>query len=367
MRLKIGRTCSQEVKRLNLLQDAIDKIKCPDKQAGERVKEAFAQRGGLADDWGEIADLTARYAAARGCSRLAIPRKAVVLMAADHGVAARGVSAFSQEVTVQMVCGYLAGCTGANVMARHAGAELIIVDVGVKGDLPLDSRIMDRKVARGTADFACGPAMSRSDAVKALEAGIEVAYECAANGVQLLGLAEMGIGNTTSSAAITSVMCNLPVDQSVGRGSGVGDQRLQIKKQAVLSALAVNHPSRSDALDVLSKVGGFEIAGLAGVILGGAACRVPVFVDGIITTAAALIAQGLQPLACEYMLGSHLSAEPAHREMLGTLGLSAPLNLGMRLGEGTGASLGMTLLDAGIAIAKDVFGNGEAGVVGCEE
>lgn len=352
---------------MNLLQDTIRKIKCPDKQAGQRVKEAFALRGGKADDWGEIAELTARYAVARGCSRLASPRKAVVLMAADHGVAARGVSAFSQEVTVQMVCGYLTGCTGANVMARHAGAELIIVDVGVKGDLPPDPRIINRKVARGTADFACGPAMSRADAVKALEAGIETAYECAANGVELLGLAEMGIGNTTSSAAIASVMCNLPVDQAVGRGSGVGDQRLQIKKQAVRRALAVNQPNRSDALDVLSKVGGFEIAGLAGVILGGAACRVPVFVDGIITTAAALIAQGLNPLAREYMLGSHLSAEPAHREMLESLGLAAPLNLGMRLGEGTGASLGMTLLDLGIAIAKDPAESGGADVAGSKE
>jgi len=352
---------------LNLLQDAINKIKHPDKQAEQQVKEAFARRGGRSDDWGKIADLTARYAAARGCSQLTSPRKTVVLMAADHGVAARGVSAFSQEVTVQMVCGYLAGCTGANVMARHAGAELIIVDVGVKGDLPADPKIVNHKIARGTADFTCGPAMSRTDAVKALEAGIEVAYECAANGVQLLGLAEMGIGNTTSSAAIASVMCNLPVDQSVGRGSGVGDQRLQIKKQAVCKALEVNSPNRADALDVLSKLGGFEIAGLAGVILGGAACRVPIFVDGIITTAAALIAQALNPLACEYMLGSHVSAEPAHSEMLAALGLSAPLNLGMRLGEGTGASLGMTLLDAGIAILKGGFESGEAGVGGCEK
>jgi len=347
---------------LSLLQDTLQKIQQPDKKIEREIRAAFAQYGGQPADWGVLADLTARYAAARGTGNLTIPRKAMVLMAADHGVAVRGVSAFSQEVTVQMICGYLAGCAGANVMARHAGADMVIVDVGVKGELPDDPRIINRKVARGTADFACGPAMTRTEAVKAMEAGIEVAYKCVEKGYRLFGLAEMGIGNTTSSAAITAVMCNVPVEQAVGRGSGVGDVRLQIKKNAVYKALEINRPDRADALDVLSKIGGFEIAGLVGVILGGAACRVPVFVDGIITTAAALIAQGLSPLACEYMLGSHVSAEPAHQEMLAALGLPAALNLEMRLGEGTGASLAMTLLDAGIALVNNGL-NGERPVL----
>jgi len=338
---------------LSLLQDTLQKIQQPDKETEREIRSAFERCGDRPADWGVLADLTVRYAAARGTEKLTIPRKAMVLMAADHGVAVRGVSAFSQEVTVQMICGYLAGCAGANVMARHAGADMVIVDVGVKGELPDDPRIINRKVARGTADFACGPAMSRAEAIKAVEAGIEVAYECAEKGYRLFGLAEMGIGNTTSSAAITALMCNVPVEKAVGRGSGVGDVRLQVKKNAVYKALEINRPDRVDALDVLSKIGGFEIAGLAGVILGGAACRVPVFVDGIITTAAALIAQGLNPLACEYMLGSHVSAEPAHREMLAALGLPAVLNLGMRLGEGTGACLAMTLLDAGIALVNN--------------
>ncbi|SDF07646.1 nicotinate-nucleotide--dimethylbenzimidazole phosphoribosyltransferase [Sporolituus thermophilus] len=351
---------------MELLQQTIRNIPPVAHQAAAAVKRRFDRLTKPQGSLGELETLVANYAGMTGEQMPSIPRKAMVLMAGDHGVAVHGVSAYPQEVTVQMVYNYLSGGAGANVLARHAGADMFIVDVGVRVDLKEHPRIINRKIAYGTEDFTRGPAMTREQAVKGLEVGIEIANMCIDQGYGLFALAEMGIGNTTATAAIASVFTGLSPEQAVGRGSGIGDGRLKIKQQVVQQALLVNKPNRGDALDVLSKIGGYDIAGLAGVILGGAARRVPTVIDGVIATGAALIAAGLAPEARNYMIGSHLSAEPAHGKMLEVLGLRAVLDMGMRLGEGTGACLAMTLLDAGIKLLRDMATFEEAGIATAE-
>lgn len=352
---------------MNVLQETINRIPTVDTEATRKVRERFDNLAKPAGSLGKLEDMVAIYAGMTGQARPKIPRKAVILMAGDHGVAARGVSAYPQEVTVQMVHNYLAGGAGANVLARHAGADMVIVDVGIRVDLMEHPNLFKRKIAYGTEDFTRGPAMTRSNAIRALETGIEIADRCIDQGYGLFALAEMGIGNTTSSAAIAAALLELSPENAVGRGSGIGDNRLKVKIESVRQALAVNRPDPADTLDVLSKVGGYDIAGLAGVILGGAARRAPTMVDGVIATAAAMIAAGLAPQAKSYMLGSHISAEPAHKKMLDSLGLTASLDLGMRLGEGTGAALAMTVLDAGIKALNQIATFAEANVTSREE
>jgi nicotinate-nucleotide--dimethylbenzimidazole phosphoribosyltransferase len=280
----------------------------------------------------------------------------MLLLAGDHGLAKYGVSNFPQEVTVQMILGYLRRAAGVNVLARHAGIgdeDFFVVDVGVNADLPSHPGLINKKVAYGTGDFTQGPAMSRQQALQSLYAGYRVASDCIERGYELLVLAEMGIGNTTASAAIASVFTGLAPDKTVGRGTGIGDRRLEIKRRVVRQGLAVNQPDKRDPLGVLASVGGYELGGLAGVALAGAARRVPVFVDGLNATAAALIAHGLFPAARDYFLPSHLSAETAHAAMLALLGLKPALTADMRLGEGTGASVVLALLDAAIAVINE--------------
>ena len=280
-------------------------------------------------------------------------KKAMILIAGDHGIAQYGVSNFPQQVTVQMIEGYLRASAGANVLARHAGlndADIFIVDIGVKVDLPEHPQLINKKIAYGTEDFTKGPAMTRENALQSIKAGFDIANMCIDDGYRMLILSEMGIGNTTASAAIASVFTGLVPEKTVGRGTGIGDNRLVIKQQVVRKGLEVNQPNAIDALGVLAKVGGYEFGGLVGVILAGAARRVPVFIDGVNATASALIAWGLCPNCKDYMLASHLSAEIAHSSMLALLGLKPVLTANMRLGEGTGASVFIRLLDAAIAV-----------------
>lgn len=291
-----------------------------------------------------------------------IPKKAVILMAGDHGVVAEGVSAFPQEVTPQMVLNFASGGAAINVLTRHAGAEICLVDVGVAQDLPDLPGLIKRKIAYGTKNMAEGPAMTEEEAVKAVEVGIEVANEQIDRGIGLIGMGEMGIGNTTPSAAILAVLGEIPVEQAVGRGTGLDDAGLRRKIAVIEKAIEVNKPDKTNALDVLAKVGGLEIAGLAGVVLGAAARRVPVLVDGFISGAAALVATSLAPAAKNYLIGSHLSAEPGHKKMLEIMGLDSVLHMDMRLGEGTGAALGMTVVDAALKILKEMATFEDAGV-----
>jgi nicotinate-nucleotide--dimethylbenzimidazole phosphoribosyltransferase len=311
---------------------------------------------------GRLEEIAAQIAAITGNPLPELPKKAAVLMAGDHGVVAEGVSAFPQEVTAQMVANFAGGGAAMSVLSRHVGAELVIVDVGVAQDLPPIPGVLNRKVARGTRNFTQGPAMTREEAERAVAVGLEVARELTGRGVGLIALGDMGIGNTTPSTAIVAVFSRRPVAELVGRGTGVDDRRLANKVRAIERALEVNRPDPRDAWDVLCKVGGLEIAGLAGVAIGAAAARCPVLVDGFISGAAALVAVGLAPKVKDYLLASHLSAEPGHRVMLELLGLAPVLVMDMRLGEGTGAALVMPIVEAAIKILREMATFSEAGV-----
>ncbi len=295
--------------------------------------------------------------------------KAVAVMAGDHGVAAEGVSAFPQAVTGAMVQTFLAGGAGINAIARHAGAQVWVVDMGIIPSIdPQEVRgghyLKVSKVAAGTASFLRGPAMSRSQAEQAVMTGISHAADLFESGVEILGTGDMGIANTTPSAAIGAVITGAGLEDMVGRGTGVDDAGLRRKKEVIAGGLALNHPNAKDGLDVLAKVGGFEIGGIAGLALAGAYFRKPVVVDGFISTAGALIAQALCPAVTGYLFAGHQSEEPGHKLMLRHLGLSPILDLGMRLGEGTGGCLAMTILQGAVRVFNEVMTFEQAGVPG---
>jgi len=292
-----------------------------------------------------------------------VDRKAVIIMAADHGVALEGVSAFPAEVTPQMVMNFLSGGAAINVLARQAGASVTIVDIGVAADFdPALAGLWHRKVARGTSNMAKGPAMTRADAEKALACGMDVLAEVAKEGLDLIATGEMGIGNTTPSSAIISVMTGLPVAKVTGRGTGLDDAGISRKIRVIENAIALNRPDPKNALDVLSKVGGLEIAGLAGVMIAAASRRIPVVVDGFISSAAAMIAVGLVPDVRNYLLSGHQSVEIRHQAMLRHLGLTPLIDLDLRLGEGTGAVLAFHLVEAASRILREMATFAEAGV-----
>jgi nicotinate-nucleotide--dimethylbenzimidazole phosphoribosyltransferase len=282
-----------------------------------------------------------------------MPYKTIVVAAGDHGVAGSGVSAYPQDVTQQMVRNFLAGGAAVNALATHAGAGVRVVDAGVLGDID-DARLHVAKVRRGCDDISRGAAMSREQAEELLARGIAFARDVASPGPCVIGLGDMGIGNTTPAAAITSALTGASPRLTAGRGTGIDDAAYATKVDAIERALSVNAPRPGDPLDVLAKVGGCEIAFLAGVAVGAASRGAAVVLDGYPTTAAALIAAALAPDAQGCMLASHVSAEPGHRIALDHLGLRPLLDLDMRLGEGTGAALAMTLLDAALRIPREM-------------
>jgi nicotinate-nucleotide--dimethylbenzimidazole phosphoribosyltransferase len=279
-------------------------------------------------------------------------------------VVAEGVSAYPQVVTAQMVENLLRGGAAVNVLARDAGARVVVADFGIAHPVPRSEALVDCRLGPGTANMAVGPAMTREQALGALEAGVRLAEEAVAGGADLLGIGEMGIGNTTSASAITAAITERPADAVTGRGTGIDEAAWGRKVGVVRRALEVNRPDRTDALDVLAKVGGFEIGGLAGVILAGAAHRIPVIVDGFIATAAALIAITLAPPARGTLFASHRSAEPGHAHALAHLGLTPYLDLSLRLGEGTGAALFVHLARAAARIYTEMATFKSAGVDG---
>jgi len=286
---------------------------------------------------GRLEELATHYAAISGEICPTLPKSMVFTLAADHGIAADGVSAYPSSVTAQMVHNFLSGGAAINVLARQVETEVRIVDIGVASDLGHSPGLLVRKVGWGTKNFANGPAMSRNEALQSVETGIELVHHAYGEGVRMVATGEMGIGNTTSSAAITAVMTGQPVSLVTGKGTGIDEAALARKVSLIEQALHVNEPLRHDSLDVLAKVGGFEIGGLVGIILGGAARHIPVVLDGFISGAAALLAVGIVPACQEYLIASHASAEPGHRAALDELGLHPLLDLELRLGEGTGA------------------------------
>jgi nicotinate-nucleotide--dimethylbenzimidazole phosphoribosyltransferase len=293
-----------------------------------------------------------------------IDKKVVFTFAGDHGVAEEGVSAFPKEVTPQMVLNFIHGGAGINALAKHSGADVVVVDIGVNydfGDLK-NTGFVSGKIVSGTKNMRKGPAMTREEAEKCINVGIKLANEYADKRYRIFGTGEMGIANTTPSSAITSVLTGSSVEDITGRGTGINDEAWKNKVQAIKDSIAINNPDASDPIDVLSKVGGAEIAGIAGLIIGAAANKVPVIVDGFISTAGALIAYLIEPKTRDYMFAAHMSQEIGHRSILKKIGLRPILDLDMRLGEGTGAALAMSVIEAGLKIYKEMATFEEAAV-----
>ena len=296
----------------------------------------------------------------------AVKRKAVIVMAADHGVAVEGVSAYPSAVTPQMVLNFLHGGAAINALARHAGAEVVIVDVGVAADLDHPG-LLSRKVARGTANMASGPAMTREQTLAAISVGMDVLKSLVERGIELVATGDMGIGNTTAASAITASLTGVPVSLVTGRGTGIDETQLAHKIHVIEQALTRNAPDPSDPLDVLAKVGGLEIAGLVGVIVAGAAHRIPIVIDGFISGAAALAALRICPTVRDYLFAGHVSVERGHQVILEQIGLSPLLDLELRLGEGTGAVLATHIIEAALRVHREMATFAEAGVSNRED
>ena len=351
---------------MSLLKETVGAIVAQDPKSRAAARARLEQL--TMPHWalGRLMDLAEDLAGMTRSLRPPVERRAVVVMAGDHGVAAEGVSKYPQEVTSQMVCNFVNGGSGINALARVSGARVVVVDMGVAGDLgPLaaEGKILSCRIGAGTGNMAVGPAMSREDAIRSVEAGIEVALMLAAE-TDLFATGDMGIANTTPSSAIVSVMTGAAVADVTGRGTGIDDAGLSLKVAVVEKALAVTRPDPDDAMDVLMKVGGFEIGGIAGLILGAASLRKPVLLDGFISTAGALIAQGLAPRAADYMIAAHKSVEAGHRIALQKLGKEPLLDLGLRLGEGTGAVLAMPIVEGAVRVLTEVATFEEAAVSG---
>jgi len=331
-------------------------------QARLRQQQLTKPAGSL----GKLEDIAIQMAGITGQLLPEIKQKAVIIMAADHGVAIEGVSAYPSDVTAQMVHNFLRGGAAINALARSAGARVIVVDIGVAGDLSHPD-LISRKVAPGTADFMLEPAMTEAQMLQAIQVGMDVFDEQLRQGVALVATGDMGIGNTTASSAITSVLLHTPEALVTGRGTGINDEQLEHKIQVIEKAIEKNAPDANDPLDVLMKVGGLEIAGLVGVIVAAASRRVPVVIDGFISGAAALIAVELNPMVSNYLFAGHVSVERGHRLILEKIGISPLLDLQLRLGEGTGAVLAMSIIESALRAHREMATFAEAGVSTREE
>jgi nicotinate-nucleotide--dimethylbenzimidazole phosphoribosyltransferase len=348
---------------MDKIQGTVTKIKKVDRallyKAQVRLDGLTKPPGSL----GKLEEYARRMAAITESITPRTERKVIFTMAGDHGVAAEGVSAFPSDVTQQMVYNFIAGGAGVNVLAQHVGARVIIVDMGVAADFEIAANLIVKKIAYGTKNIARGPAMSRKEAKKTIEAGIDVfTEELHKHGVDIVGTGDMGIANTTPSAAIVCAVTGKDPSIIAGRGTGIDDVRLKLKIDIIRKALEINKPDPEDPLDLLAKVGGFEIGGIAGIILAAASNRVPVVVDGFISTAAALIAIKFNPYVTDYLFMSHNSAEKGHSEALEFIGIEPMLDLGMRLGEGTGAALAIGIIEASVKILTEMATFQEAGV-----
>jgi len=347
---------------MNKLMHIIEMIRPLDKKA---MAEAQARQDMLTKPQGSLGRLEELSIQLAGIQSKPIPQikhKVIITMAGDHGVVAEKVGNWPQEVTAQMVYNFLGGGAGINVLARQVRARILVVDMGVAAKLEPNPQLVSRKIAPGTRNISQGPAMTTEQAVTAIETGIEIVAAETAKGLDIVGTGDMGIGNTTTSSAICAAMTGKPVAEVTGRGTGITDEQLAHKIEVVERALAVNHPDPNQPLDVLAKVGGFEIGGLVGVMLAAAAHRIPVVIDGFISGSAALIAIRLAPRLRDYLIAAHVSAEAGHNLLLRHLGLKPLLDLGMRLGEGSGAALGIFLAEAAARVLAEMSTFTEAGV-----
>jgi nicotinate-nucleotide--dimethylbenzimidazole phosphoribosyltransferase len=355
---------------MSLLYRTVQRIFPQDSASRDAAKARLEQLALPYWSLGDLMDLAMDLAGMTRSMRPPVARKAIVTMAGDHGVVAEGVSKFPSEVTPQMVYNFVNGGAGINALARQVGAEVFVVDMGVAADLndlAKAGKIINKKVGLGTDNIARGPAMSLAMAQRAIESGIDIANDLAQR-FDVIGTGDMGIGNTTPSTAIAAIITGKDVTELTGRGTGLNDAQLDNKVRIIKQILHINKPDSKNGLDILAKVGGFEIGGIAGLILGCAANQKPVVVDGFISTAGALIAYTIEPFVRDYIICSHRSVEPGHKAMQQHLGCAKPLlDLNMRLGEGTGGALAMNLLEAAVAILTEVATFAEAAVAGADK
>lgn len=349
------------------LKDILQGIEPTDQNWLDRAQAHTAQLVMPPRALGRLHDISERLCGIQQSMQPSLSTKAIVVMAGDHGIAGDGVSAYPQEVTGAMVQTFLVGGAGINAFSRQIGADVWVVDMGIipeldAGSMPNAERLLVKKIAAGTQNFTKGPAMSRQEAQLAIETGFEVAANLFKSGVDILGTGDMGIGNTTPSAAIGAVVTGAALEDMVGRGTGVDDDGLVRKIASIRQGIELNVPEQSDGLGVLSKVGGFEIGGIAGLVLAGAYYRRPVVIDGFISTAGALIADCLCPHVRDYLFAGHCSEEPGHKIMLRHLAVAPILDLGMRLGEGTGGALAMGVIEAAARMFREVMTFEQAGV-----
>ncbi|MHB1455363.1 MAG: nicotinate-nucleotide--dimethylbenzimidazole phosphoribosyltransferase [Armatimonadota bacterium] len=341
---------------VSLLERTIGQVVPADVEARAKARARLEQLTMPYWALGRLLDLSEDLAGMTSSMNPTVDRKVVVTMAGDHGVTAEGVSKYPSEVTPQMVYNFVAGGAGINALARQAGASVVVVDMGIAADLSdlADAgKIVSKRVGPGTKNMAVGPAMTREEALRSIEAGIEVALDLGP-ATDVFGTGEMGIGNTTPSSAIVAILSGASVSDVTGRGTGIDDAQLQHKIAVIEKSIKINKPDPNDPIDVLAKVGGFEIGGIAGLILGAASMRKPVVIDGFISTAGALIAYALCPASADYMISAHNSVEQGHRIALGILGKKPLLDLEFRLGEGTGAALAMNIVEAAVRVLTDV-------------
>jgi nicotinate-nucleotide--dimethylbenzimidazole phosphoribosyltransferase len=347
---------------MDLLDKTIAAIKPLDEKAMSAARTRQDALTKPAGSLGRLEEVSIKIAGVQGKANPQIKSKAMITMAGDHGVVDEKIGNWPREVTAQMVENFLHGGAGINVISKLAGARVIFVDMGIASDLKPDKQLVVKKVSYGTKNMCLGPAMTEVQAAQALENGIEVINAEVKKGLDIVGTGDMGIGNTTPSSAIFAALSGKTVEEVTGRGTGASDEQLKHKINVIKRALAVNKPNPGNALDVLAKVGGFEIGGLAGVMLGAAAKHIPVVIDGFISGAAALIATALAPKCKDYIIAGHCSAEAGHKAMLEYMGLKPLLNLEMRLGEGTGAALGLLICEAGVRTLVEMATFAEAAV-----
>ena len=337
----------QEMTKLSLFEKTITSIKplygATIKREWEKIDNLTKPIGSL----GSLEDIAAKISGITGKTNNKINKKNIIIMCADNGVIAEGVSTNPQKTTAIVTNNFTKHITGVCVLAKHANSEITVVDVGVNADFD-NKDILNKKIAYGTKNIAVEAAMTRDEAIRAIEAGIETVNELVLSGCDLLGTGEMGIGNTSTSAAVLSVLSGIDSDLVVGKGSGLTKPQYENKKSVIKRAIDVNSPDKNDIIDILSKVGGFDIAALCGCFLAAASSRVPIVIDGFISAAAALCAYRINPLTRDFMFPSHLSAEPGAIYMMKELKLEPMLNLNMRLGEGSGCPLAFNIIEAAL-------------------
>lgn len=353
--LHIGRS------KIMTYEEALSSITELDQKAMEKAQARLDSLTKPLGSLGRLEDIVKQIAGITKKSFPSVKNKAVIIMCADNGVVEEGVSSCPKSVTSSVTQNFTKGFTGINVFTRHSGADTVVVDIGVDDDIDC-SGVINRKIRKGTWNIAKGPAMTRDEAIAAIEVGIEMVGILSKRGVNLLGTGEMGVGNTTTSSAIAAVLSGNSAEDMVGKGAGLSQEDFQNKIEVVKRAIEINKPDSSDALDVLTKLGGFDIAGLTGCFLGAAAYHIPILIDGFISAAAALVAIKLKPLCRNFIFPSHGSAEPGNIKIMHELGFEPMLNLGMRLGEGTGAALAFHVIDAAITAYNQMGTFGDANI-----